>query len=164
MAEATGRRLGSIRQLRWDDWDFKKSTLRWRGEADKKGRDAVIPVPESLITEVKVFRVKMGGAFGGLLFPSEKNRDEPLDRHELRTWLELAEKHAKLPKLEGSLWHAYRRAWATSRKHLPVGDVAAAGGWRDVTTLLRCYTQADNDTILAVMSEPRKVMEKAVSR
>jgi len=35
---------------------------------------------------------------------------------------------------------------------------------RDVTTLLRCYTQADYDTILAVMSEPRKVMEKAVSR
>lgn len=41
---------------------------------------------------------------------------------------------------------------------------AAAGGWRDVTTLLRCYTQPDDDTILAVMSEARKVMEKAVSR
>ena len=164
MAEATGRRLGSIRQLRWDDWDFERSTIRWRSEADKKGRDAVIPVPESLIAEVKAFRIKMGGAFGGLVFPSEKNRDEPVDRHELRTWLELAEKHAKLPKLEGSLWHAYRRAWATSRKHLPVSDVAQPGGWKDLSTLLRCYTQADNHTMLAVMSEPRKVMEKAVSR
>lgn len=164
LAEATGRRLGSIRQLRWDDWDFERSTIRWRGEADKKGRDAVIPVPESLITEVKSFRVRMGSAFGALVFPSEKDRNVPVDRHELRTWLEMAEKHAKLPKLEGSLWHAYRRAWASARKHLPVSDVAAAGGWRDVTTLLRCYTQADNDTILAVMSEPRKVMEKAVSR
>ncbi len=44
----------------------------------KKGHDAVIPVPETLITEVTVFRVKLGGAFAGLVFPSAKNRDEPL--------------------------------------------------------------------------------------
>ncbi len=100
IAEATGRRLGSIRELR-------------------RGRLAV-------------------------------------GRHEFRTWLERAESHAGLPKLKGGLWHAYRRALATSRKHLPVGEVAAAGGWKDVSTLLRCYTQADNDTILAVMSDPKR--------
>ena len=33
------------------------------------------------------------------------------------------------PKLDGGLWHPYRRAWAISRKHLPTVDVAAAGGW-----------------------------------
>ena len=44
-----------------------------------------------------------------------------------------------------------------------MGNVAAAGGWKDLGTLLRCYTQADNDTILAVMSESKKVMEKALS-
>jgi integrase len=88
LGRSSRAKLGRIRQLRWDDWDFERSTVRWRGEADKKGRDAVIPVPESLITEVKSFRLKMGGAFGGLLFPSEKNRDEPVVRHELRTWLD----------------------------------------------------------------------------
>lgn len=164
LAEATGRRLGAIRQLRWDDWDFERCTVRWRGVADKRGHEAVIPIPQSLVTEVKAFRVRLGGAFGGLMFPSASNRDVAVDRHEFRTWLEGAESRAGLPKLEGGLWHAYRRAWATSRKHLPVSDVAAAGGWKDVTTLLRCYTQADNDTILAVMSDPKKVMERAISR
>lgn len=45
LAEATGRRLGSIRQLRWEDVDFNASTIRWRAEADKKGREWVVPVP-----------------------------------------------------------------------------------------------------------------------
>lgn len=162
--EATGRRIGSIRQLRWDDWDFERHTIRWRGTTDKKGHDAVIPVPQTLITEVTAFRVKLGGAFGGLLFPSAKDCEVAVSRDNFSSLLERAERHAKLPKLKGGLWHPMRRAWATSRKHLPVGDVAAAGGWKDLGTLLRCYTQADNDTMLAVMSEPKKVREKAVSR
>ena len=59
--------------------------------------------------------------------------------------------------LEGSDFHAYRRAWATARKHLPLKDVAEAGGWRSTETLLRCDTQADEATMLAVVSETRKV-------
>ena len=35
---------------------------------------------------------------------------------------------------------------------------------KDVGTLLRCYQQADNHTLLAVMNEATKVTEKAVSR
>lgn len=80
----------------------------------------------------------------------------------LKHWLRIAEKSAGLPKLNGGLWHAYRRKWATERKHLPIVDVAAAGGWRDTETLLRCYQQPTNDTLLAVMSEERKVHERAV--
>lgn len=69
---------------------------------------------------------------------------------------EVAEKKAELPKLDGALWHAHRRGWATSRKHMPVSDVAAVGGWKDIGTLLKCYTQADSDTMLAVMASPKK--------
>jgi hypothetical protein len=68
----------------------------------------------------------------------------------------VAEKEAKLPKLDGSMWHAYRRKWAIERKHLPVKDVAAAGGWKDVNTLLEIYQQPDEESILAVTSETRK--------
>lgn len=81
-----------------------------------------------------------------------------------RTWLEIAEGKAGLEKLDGDLWHAYGRGWATSRKHLPVADVAAVGGWRDIGTLLKCYTQADADKMLAVMESPNKISERAVSR
>jgi hypothetical protein len=82
----------------------------------------------------------------------------------LTSLLERADRHAQLPKLKGGLWHPLRRAWATSRQHPPLSDVAAAGGWRDLSTLVRCYTQADNHTILAVMSESKKVRDQAISR
>jgi hypothetical protein len=49
------------------------------------------------------------------------------------------------------LSNAYRRKWATERKELPLKDVAAAGGWKDVTTLLTCYQHAGEATMLKVM-------------
>lgn len=81
------------------------------------------------------------------------------DRHLFDKWLAYAERQAQLPKLDGALWHAHRRKWATERKHLPLKDVAAAGGWVDVETLLRSYQQPDKGTLLAVMNEPRKLSE-----
>jgi hypothetical protein len=55
--------------------------------------------------------------------------------------------------------------WASSRtghltlnlngQDLPTADVAAAGGWSNVGTLLRCYQQPDDATMLAVMSHER---------
>ncbi len=59
-----------------------------------------------------------------------------------------------MPKQNGSLWHAYRRKWATERKHLPDVDVAAAGGWTDTATLKLAYQQADEATMYRVVSEP----------
>jgi hypothetical protein len=56
--------------------------------------------------------------------------------------------------------HAYRRAWATARKHLPVTDVAAAGGWRSTATIQRCYQQPDEGTILAVVLGGAELREK----
>ena len=43
-------------------------------------------------------------------------------------------------------------------------DVAEAGGWKDVTTLLTCYQRATNDALLAVMTEQRKMRDVAVVR
>ena len=73
-------------------------------------------------------------------------------RYELASsWLRRAEALAKLPKQRGSLWHAYRRKWATERKHLPDVDVAAAGGWRDTRAMKVSYQQADAATQLRVV-------------
>ena len=45
LAEATGRRLSSIRQLKWEDLDLGlQPRIRWRADADKKGREGVVPV------------------------------------------------------------------------------------------------------------------------
>jgi hypothetical protein len=72
-----------------------------------------------------------------------------VDRHRFDNWLSVAEKKAKLSKLDGSLWHEYRRKWAIERKHRPLRDVAAAGGWKEVDTLLEVYQQADEASVLA---------------
>jgi integrase len=158
LAEATGRRLGSIRQLRWEDVDLARGQIRWRAEADKKRKEWVVPIPSVLVEEIRGFQRKLG-AVGGWVFAAEKDSSKPMDRHLFDKWLTVAEKRAKLEKLDGGLWHAYRRKWATERKHLPVMDVAAAGGWNDVDTLLKVYQQPDPQTLLVVMSEPRKVSE-----
>jgi hypothetical protein len=70
-------------------------------------------------------------------------------------WLIKAEQLAGVEKQEGSLWHAYRRGWATARKHMPDVDVAAAGGWSDLSSLKRCYQHADEATMFAVVSRPK---------
>ena len=77
-----------------------------------------------------------------------------MSRHHARKLLERAEKKPKLPAVEGSDFHAYRRKWATERKHLPVQDVAHAGAWTDCETLQTAYTEPDELTILAVVAEP----------
>jgi integrase len=158
LAEATGRRLGSVRQLRWEDVDFQRAGIRWRAEADKKGRESVVPVPAKLLEELRSFQRKLG-AVGGWVFAAERLPEQPMDRHLFDKWLALAERKAKLPKLDGGLWHPYRRKWATERKGHSLKDVAAAGGWKDTDTLLQCYQQPDTETLLAVMSEERKLRE-----
>lgn len=162
LAEGTGRRLGSIRQLRWEDVDFERRTIRWRAEHDKKGKEWVVPVPPTLIKELEKFRRRLG-AITGWVFAGERKPDRPMDRHLFDKWLRFAEDKAELPKLAGGLWHPYRRKWATERKHHSLKDVAAAGGWKDTETLLTCYQQADADTLLAVMSEERKVRDAALA-
>ena len=54
---------------------------------------------------------------------------------------------------------AYRRKWATERKHMPDVDVAAAGGWRNTVSLKTAYQQADPATILRVVLEAGELRE-----
>lgn len=141
--------------------DFSEGEIRWRASADKQRRESVVPASPSLLDELRFFRREMGSAFGGLVFPSEHDREIPVRRDVFDKWLRAAEAKAGLPPLDGGLWHPYRRAWATSKKHYAVADVAAAGGWKDYSTLLNCYMQPDKDTMLAVMSDTRKLRDKA---
>src|SRR5229473_8131113 len=48
VAEGTGRRLSAWRNLRWDDVDFPKGTIRWRAANDKKGYEQVVPVSDAV--------------------------------------------------------------------------------------------------------------------
>ena len=106
------------------------------------------PPVRAALDRVLAERPGIGAAY---LFPSPADPNRPI-RYELASvWLQKAEKLAGLPKQEGSLWHAYRRKWATELKHKPDVDVAAAGGWKETSSLKRCYQQADEATMLDVV-------------
>ncbi|MGH7651932.1 MAG: tyrosine-type recombinase/integrase [Gemmatimonadaceae bacterium] len=160
LAEAMGRRLGSIRQLSWPDIDFRANVIVWRAANDKRKKDWQVPMSEKLRNELQSFRERLGGAFGGLVFRTENDPTVPLRRDVLSKWLLVAEKKAELPKLDGSLFHAYRRGFVTSKKHLPAADTAAVCGMT-VGTLARIYEQPDFAGMLAVVSDDRKVVEHA---
>jgi integrase len=159
LAEATGRRQGSIVGLRWEDFDFAKGTVLWRAEHDKKGKEWLVPMPLPFMEEMKQFRQRFS-AVAGPLFPGVRKPEQPMPAELLTQWLAKVEAKAGLPKLAGSMWHAYRRKFATERMHHPLRAVADAGGWKDVGTLLTCYQQTDEATLLAVMGEARKLSER----
>jgi hypothetical protein len=98
----------------------------------------------------------LGGIGEGWLFP-RADGSGPWPRDIFRELLLVAEERAGLEHLKGGSWHPFRRKWATERKDLPLVDVKATGGWRDTNTLLTCYQQTDEASMLRVMDAPRKL-------
>lgn len=160
--EATGRRRGSVRQLKWEDIDLDGAEIRWRSEADKKSQEWATPIPASLVKAIRAYKRKVGTE-SEWLFPAPRDASRPIRGDVLSTMIRKAELAAGLENLDGGVLHPYRRKWATERKHLSLKDVAAAGGWKDTQTILTCYQHADRETMLAVMSETRKVRDRSVA-
>jgi integrase len=156
LAEGTGRRIGSIRQLRWSDVDFDAGVIYWRKAADKKRRAWRVPSP-TVVGELAEFRRALRVIGDGWLFPQER-KDAPDSTDVLSQRLLQAEEEAKLPKIDGGVWHPYRRKWRTERKHLPDRDVMDAGGWADERTMRESYEQSDDGTLVSVMECPTKLM------
>ena len=147
----TGRRLGSVLGLQWSDIDLEQRTIQWRAELDKGRRTWLSPLPAAAADALVARYRGLGSRSGAYVFPAPKNPDVPASRYLAAGWLRRAYRLAGVEKQRGSLWHAFRRKWATERKHYPVTDVAAAGGWRDINTLLTCYQHPDSDTMRAVV-------------
>ena len=93
------------------------------------------------------------------LFPSPRKPRRHTSKDRVRWWLLYAEELAGVEKPQGSLWHAYRRKWATERKHLPDTDVMRAGGRSNIESLKTAYQHADPKTMLQVMTEPIPLRE-----
>jgi integrase len=134
LAHDTGRRITAICSLRYQDLrleprsDAPHGAIRWPEVTDKEGREWIAPISPRVRNALdRVFRDRpgIGPAY---IFPCPTDPARPVQYERVRTWLRRAETLANLPNQRGSSFHAYRRAWATARKHLPVTDVAAAGG------------------------------------
>ena len=162
IVSGTGRRLAAVLQLQYEDLqlqDGPHGAIRWPAATDKSGRETVVPISPDVRAAIDRVIQERPGIGKACLFPAPGDIDKPVSRHLAAKWLEEAERLAGLEKLDGSLWHAYRRKWATERKHLPDADVAAAGGWANSNTLRLVYQQADAETMLRVVLERGELRE-----
>lgn len=165
LAYHTGRRISAICALRHDDVRPERSearphgAIRWRADEDKEGKEWVAPMNAAARAAVERIKRERPGIGPRPLFPKPTDPEAPITRHLVDKWLRRAEKLAKVEDLDGSLWHAYRRAWATMRKHHPAQDVAAAGGWSSPETVARIYQQADEATTLQVVLDAGEIRE-----
>lgn len=162
IANGTGRRLSAICQIRFEDLRLNDGTpygsIRWPADTDKIGRETTVPIGPGVRRALDRIQKERPG-IAGYLFPSPKDSEKPVSRHLADRWLREAEKLAGLEPQTGSLWHAFRRKWATERKHLPDVDVAAAGGWADTQALKKCYQHADQETMLHVVLDAGELRE-----
>jgi integrase len=162
LASDTGRRIGSILALQWRDWRPDLASygkLRWRAEEDKLGKEWWAPVTPEVREELEQFRRERPGVGEALLFPAPNDAMKPVSVQLATHWLRSAEKLAKLEPLPRGAWHPFRRRWATERKHLSAKDVMAVGGWVDPTTLEKCYQVPDEETMEAVVLNPRRLLQ-----
>lgn len=165
LAHYTGRRISAILGLRWENVLLGKEyglhgAIEWPADTDKVGKRWVVPMSPEVRAAIDRVRDARPGLGPALLFPKGTDPTQPVSKDVAGAWLKEAECLAGVPKHRGSLWHAYRRGWATSRKDLSVKDVAAAGGWTCPETLMRHYMQADDDTLLQVMTTAREIRER----
>jgi integrase len=176
LVEGLGWRVSAICGLRACDVDRKAQPgiapdgqLYKRPEIDKEGSGGWVPMSKDVRAAIDSV-LAINPAIGEWpLFPAPraKTGEDPAampkswTRHHARKLLERAEKNAELDGLDGSQFHAYRRKWATERKHHSTQDVMAAGGWRDARSLQTAYQHADAATILAVVTEERKLRDSS---
>ena len=154
IVDGTGRRISAVCKLTYDDLRFDRGpygSIRWPADTDKTGRETVVPISPTVREALDRILRERPGIGSAPLFPSPEDRQKPISRHLADSWLRKAEELAALEPQKGSLWHAYRRKWATERKHLPDVDVATAGGWKTVQTLREAYQHADDETMLRVV-------------
>jgi integrase len=164
LVAGTGRRITPVCALRAEDLRLSATpaaphgAVRWPADTDKMGRESTVPISPTV--RAALIRTLEGrGIAAGYLFPSPINPARPVNKDLVRQWLRQAERLAELDPQQGSAWHAYRRGWATARKHLPLADIAAAGGWKGTEALQRCYLHADDETMLAVVMSGAQLRE-----
>lgn len=164
VVNGTGRRITAVLRLRYADLRLDLQPfggIHWPSDTDKMGREWSAPITQRVRATLDRILEARPGIGAAYLFPSPRNMAKPLSKRLASRWLERAEALAKLPKLQGGLWHPYRRKWGTERKHLPLADVAAAGGWKNAAVLRDIYQQPDPATLVRVVTEAVELRETA---
>lgn len=153
----TRRRNASIRRLDWSDIDQQDWTIRWRGEFDKDGKEAVTPL---LSEEAKeILRRAPSRGIAGPVFPSATDPSRPTASLTFQTWLRRSKARLleSLPEAERPIWkeklkgvgyHAEKRAGVRDPEFraLPAKIQETIAGTR-YTTLRDVYDEVTTDDV-----------------
>jgi len=161
----TGRRVSAVCGLRFEDLDLERTegapygAITWPADTDKMGREWRCPIAPRVREALEAAIRKRRRVGPGPLFPDPGDPETSVGYYKAATWLRAAERKAELEPQDGSLWHAYRRLWASSRKDLLDVDVAKAGGWSSLEALKSAYQRPDDETMLRVVTHETELRE-----
>lgn len=161
LARHTGRRINAIVSLRASDVLLTREQLRaalaayamdlahadawphgairWGAATDKLGFEAITPIGAETRAALDVYLCEHPKLGDAPLFASVEDPSRAIGKQIAGWWLRKAEKLAKLEHLERGGYHAFRRAWASERRHLLAQDAAAAAGWRSLAVMRSAY-------------------------
>ncbi len=159
----SGRRVSAVLGLTMTDLRLERTAewphggIIWRAELDKERQEWRTPISREVRQALRRIIRQRGQIGSAFLFPRPDDPTRPISKELAYAWYRKAEEIAGLEHIAQGGFHQLRRLWATSRKGLPVKDVAAAGGWKQVDSLLECYTHVDADTELQVVEHKADV-------
>ncbi len=161
----SGRRIGAVCSLHTKDLrldateDEPYGAIVWPADTDKMNREWRCPLTAMGRQAVGRALLKRPIVGAGWLFAAAKDLSKPVRVDQASAWLREAEKLAGVEHMDGSLFHSYRRLWATVRKDLPDVDVAQAGGWASLAALKTAYQRPDAATIRRVVMHQAELRE-----
>ena len=156
VAHETGHRIGAIRKLRWSDIDFEGRTIRWRAEHEKTGYEHRTPATAEALAALEEASGMSAGTGDTLVLPSPRDPSRCVGKCTVRGWWQRAEGLAGLEPRRGRGWHSLRRKFASDLMDLPLKVLCELGGWKEATTVLRCYQRPDDAQLrTALDNRPR---------
>ena len=148
--------VGAIRQLRWQDIDFKGGTILWRAEQDKSGYEHVTPVTAEALAALGETRRRNPGTGEAPVLPAPRNPLACLGAARLHVWWSKAQILAGLKPMD-------RQGLALSEAQVCLGpDGPAAEGALPTRRVeagqngLGCYQRADEGQLRKALEDRRR--------
>lgn len=129
LANETGHRAASIRQLIWSDAELERRAITWRGENDKIGLEHTTPLTDEAAAALARERTRQGAIGDAWVFPALRgDRTKAMSGDAaFNLWKRIAIV-AGIPQGERYGWHSLRRKFASELRHVPLKDLGDLGG------------------------------------